>query len=349
MFRKLFTVLFGILLATVVISDATAQIDQFEGDWVNADPNTDGLTQLVINRGGSGINVQAWGSCTPVDCEWGTVSGVAYAPDINADMFRDTRVLTATFNLSTGTTTLMIQPMGTNQLEVTMLRHYTDTSGRTNTHTVYTFNRNTVAPPSSDAAGEAAPERFFVNLDDAYLVHEPGTNTLQIASQGNVLSYGGDWEIVQMRSFLYHLRQRNWQGFYWKVNTSRQEVYRTEGGTFGELGGTDELLNIGVEAIDNPDNPTRFFLRFNDAYMVYVPDSSTLQIAAASSVLSYGGDWQSEQMQPFLYHLRQNNWQDFYWKVNTSRQEVYRVGGGTFGELGGTDTALSLTVEPVNE
>ncbi len=346
MFRRFLTVLFGILLTAGLASQASAQVAQFEGDWVNADANTDGLTRLVIRSESGGVQVRAWGSCTPVDCEWGAVGGVPYTTDINTDMFQNAQVMTATFDSSTGQTMLLIEPIGANQLEVTTLRQYTDASGRSNVHSVYTFNQNPETSGGS-SADQVAPERFLVNLNDAYLVHTPGTNSLQIASQGNVLSYGGDWEIVQMRPFLYHLRQQNWQGFYWKVNTSRQEVYRVEGGTFGELGGTDEVLNIGVEPVDSPDAPTRFFLRFNDAYLVYVPGNGTLQVAATGNVLSYGNDWQSVQMQPYLYHLRQNNWQGFYWKVNTSRQEVYRVEGGTFGELGGTEEVLNLTVEPI--
>ncbi len=346
MLRRFLITILGILLTAGLANQSAAQVSQFEGDWVNADADTDGLTRLMIRNESGALQVQAWGSCTPVDCEWGTVGGVPYTTDINQDMFQTAQMITAMFDSATGRMTLLIEPISADQLQVTTLRQYTDASGRSNVHSVYTFNRNSESTSESNSADQA-PERFFVNLDDAYLVHTTGTNSLQIASQGNVLTYGGDWEIVQMRPFLYHLRQNVWQDFYWKVNTSRQEVYRTEGGTFGELGGTDEVLNIGVEPVDNPDAPTRFFLRFNDAYLVYMPGNGTLQIAAAGSVLSYGNDWQSVQMRPFLYHLRQNNWQDFYWKVNTSRQEVYRTEGGTFGELGGTDEILNVTVEPV--
>ena len=94
-----------------------------------------------------------------------------------------------------------------------------------------------------------APQRFFLRFSDAYLVHVPGSTTLQITTVGNVLSYGGDWQVKQMKPYLYHMRQKVWKDFYWKVNTSRKEVYRITGGTFGKLGGQSEVLNITVDVV----------------------------------------------------------------------------------------------------
>jgi hypothetical protein len=191
------------------------------------------------------------------------------------------------------------------------------------------------------------PKRFLLRFSDAYLVYQPGTGTLQITTAGNVLSYGKDWQVAKLKPYLYHLRQNVWKDFFWKVNTSRKEVYQVSGGTFGKLGGQDKGLNITVDAVGSPEDPTRFLLRFSDAYLVHVPGTSTLQITAVGNVLSYGKDWQVKQMQPYLYHMRQNVWKGFYWKVNTSRKEVYRVRGGTFGKLGGQEEVLNITVDVV--
>jgi hypothetical protein len=191
------------------------------------------------------------------------------------------------------------------------------------------------------------PKRFLLRFSDAYLVYQPGTTTLQIAAVGNVLSYGKDWQVKKMKPYLYHMRQNVWKGFYWKVNTSRKQVYRVRGGTFGQLGGQEEVLNITVEPVGNPDDPTRYLLRFSDAYLVYQPGTTTLQVTAVGNVLSYGKDWQVKKMKPYLYHMRQKVWKGFYWKVNTSREEVYKVTGGTFGQLGGQSTVLDITVDVV--
>ena len=109
-----------------------------------------------------------------------------------------------------------------------------------------------------------------------------------------------------------------------------------------------ELLKIGVEVVGNPQRPTRFFLRFSDAYLVHVPDTKTLQITAQNNVLSYGKDWDIRQVNPYIYHLRQGNWRDFYWKVNTFVERVYRVRNGMFGDEGGQETNLNINVESIN-
>jgi hypothetical protein len=203
----------------------------------------------------------------------------------------------------------------------------------------------------SPGIGATQPDRFILTFSDAYLVYVPATGTLQVTAESCVLSYGADWEAVALKPYLYHMRLKTWSGFYWKVNTSRREVYKVTGGTFGSLGGSDtKINNIAVEPVGGSDTvaPERFFLRFSDSKLVYVPGTGTLQISASGYVLSYGGDWKVAKVYDYLYHMKQNVWSGFYWKVNTSRKEVYKVTGGTFGSLGGTDTRLGgITVTVV--
>jgi hypothetical protein len=207
------------------------------------------------------------------------------------------------------------------------------------------------APATQASQGEDKPavalKRFLLKFDDAYLVHQPGKSGLQIAAQDNVLSYGSDWQVRQLKPYLFHLKQNVWKDFYWKVNTSRHEVYRVTGGQFGKMGGTEQKIGIGVDTVGSADKPTRFLLRFNDAYLVHQAGQSGLQIVAQDNVLSYGNDWQVQQLKPYLFHLKQNVWKDFYWKVNTSRKEAYRVKGGQFGQMGGQETKMDMIVDPV--
>ncbi len=202
------------------------------------------------------------------------------------------------------------------------------------------------APRPSSAVG-MAPKRFMLRFSDAYLVYQVKSKNLQITAQNMVLSYGRDWQVKQLKPYLFHLRQKVWKGFFWKVNTSRKQVYRAKGGTFGRLGGTESVLNIRVDPVGGDNNPKRLMLRFSDGSLVYQPKAKSLQTSAHTTVLSYGGDWQSSQLKSYLYHLRQKVWKGFYWKVNTSRKQVYRVEGGKFGSLGGREKVLDITVDVV--
>ena len=228
---------------------------------------------------------------------------------------------------------------------VKAMRQAADHFGMKNTPVGDVVYGRKIAPVAEETSNQESFARFFLHFPDAYLVHEPGNKRLQIVAEGAVLSYGADWEIKKMKDYLYHLRQNVWKDFYWKGNTSRKQVYKVTGGSFGQLRGQEKALGIKVDVVGSTNNPDRFLLRFPDAYLAYNPGNKSLQIIAEGAVLSYGGDWEVKKMKDYLVHLRQKMWKDFYWKVNTSRKKVYKVRNGTFGQLGGQEQALNIKVE----
>ena len=194
-----------------------------------------------------------------------------------------------------------------------------------------------------------APRRFFLDFNEARLVYKPATKTAQIATGDKVLSYCNDWEKCQLQPYLYHFREKFWAGFYWKVNTSRREVYRVTGGTFCKLGGSEQKLDIIVDVIGGSDTsaPETIFLRFKNARLVYVPNTKTLQISEGNTVLSYGSDWDKCNLNFFTYHLKHKFAQTFFWKVDTNKKTAMEVTGGTFCKPGGSETPLPFTVTVV--
>ncbi len=193
----------------------------------------------------------------------------------------------------------------------------------------------------------AAPQSFFLDFQDAYLVFEPASSTLQVVAQNSVLSYGQKWNKVQLKPYLYHLRRNDWKGFFWQVNTSRKEVIMIRNGNFGRITeGERRKLEIDVDPVGRGGNfqPERVLLRFRKAYLVYVPGRDTLQIAGAGAVLSRGEDWTVCRLKPYLYHFRQANWREFFFQVNTSRKEAWKVNDGEFCRLGGRKTRLDFGV-----
>jgi len=100
-----------------------------------------------------------------------------------------------------------------------------------------------------------APKNFQLHFSDLSLVHSPNRGSPQISALGIVLSYGQDWEVRQLKPFLYHIKQEFWKNFFWKVNSSRKEVYRVTNGSFGALGGKDFRLNINVKVVESTSRP----------------------------------------------------------------------------------------------
>lgn len=60
----------AILMALMALSFTVSAVN-LNGTWINEDPNTRGITKLVINKQDS--RVHAWGQCHPHDCDWGKV------------------------------------------------------------------------------------------------------------------------------------------------------------------------------------------------------------------------------------------------------------------------------------
>lgn len=60
---------------TVEVREAGSELDDFVGEWVNVDPETRGLTRIIIEREGDVPLVQGFGRCHPKDCDLGMTKG----------------------------------------------------------------------------------------------------------------------------------------------------------------------------------------------------------------------------------------------------------------------------------
>jgi hypothetical protein len=200
---------------------------------------------------------------------------------------------------------------------------------------------------------------YILQLQDAALIYEPSGKSLQITAVGTTLSRGKDWEVSQVKPYLYHLQHTSWKNFFWKVNTGKREVHLVWGGIFGgsesetrrretprEDEGTRENITLEVIGGSNDQAPSRFFIHFPNMELVFVPMTGDVRLAAAGSTLSPYYDWQSCRLQDSLFHLRSKIWERYYWKIDTSRMQAWRTRGeqAVFCKPGGEDSALPVTI-----
>jgi hypothetical protein len=125
-----------------LIMNASASLSQFSGKWINVDSNNRGITTLDILVTGTNVQVHAWGSCYPNDCDWGTVDSYAFASDVSSDISSTANSLLAFFDFGFSENVLVIRPDG-NNLKVESFDRFTDNSGRSNFLSQYTFQRST--------------------------------------------------------------------------------------------------------------------------------------------------------------------------------------------------------------
>ena len=51
--------------------------------WVADDPATRGIVKVVLALSGGALSFHAFGACSPSPCDWGTVKGRTYGPDVS--------------------------------------------------------------------------------------------------------------------------------------------------------------------------------------------------------------------------------------------------------------------------
>ncbi|OQY06100.1 MAG: hypothetical protein B6I22_06240 [Desulfobacteraceae bacterium 4572_123] len=120
-----------------------AGIGNFSGTWKNIDSKTRGVTTIKISAKGSSASVHAWGSCTPVDCDWGALKAKA-AP---------TNKLKALFKNNFSKRRMVLTLTGRNRLKAEVKTNFTDKSGRKDYTAVYQFNRSGKKPSHSKPTG----------------------------------------------------------------------------------------------------------------------------------------------------------------------------------------------------
>ena len=116
-----------------------AGLSYFSGTWKNADTKTRGLTTVRVRTAGESVWVRAWGVCHPTDCDWGEVSGNAFAPGVSTDPTSSAQKVTALFETSFSNTLLTLSQSDDDELEADTQTHFTDNSGRSSYSATYTL------------------------------------------------------------------------------------------------------------------------------------------------------------------------------------------------------------------
>lgn len=102
------------------------------GDWVNVDPNTNGMTRLTIGQSDAGYTFHGYGKCHPQDCDWGEIPAAPVTA--GADQ------LWGSYNFGFKKTHITVRP-DDNELEATVVNDYADGDGRTDRTDFYRLRR----------------------------------------------------------------------------------------------------------------------------------------------------------------------------------------------------------------
>lgn len=170
-----------------------AALNQFVGDWKNTDPNTRGITTLVIDGNANNLTMRAWGKCLPQDCDWGTVDAYAYAPNVSAPIAPTAQAVSAVFTTGFSQTLLIVTPAGNNLIRAEVYTRFTDNRNRSNITEVYTFKRQLRLMPMRPVPGPMPMPGPMLRED--CVSFNPNTTTVR--------NIDGRWTIVDGNNLLF--------------------------------------------------------------------------------------------------------------------------------------------------
>ena len=104
--------------------------------WINP-AATGTLRAVILSNAGGVLRVHAYGYCSPVPCNWGTITGITFGPSVSATT-GGTFLAPYTFSFARALLDGVVNAAGT-RLTVKTWTEFTDHSGRSNYETTETF------------------------------------------------------------------------------------------------------------------------------------------------------------------------------------------------------------------
>ena len=95
------------------------------------------------------------------------------------------------------------------------------------------------------------PTRFVLHFSNASLVYTPASKNLNLAAEGDVLTYGKEWKKCNVNHATYHFKQNSWENIYWSVNTDNSIAHRIRNADAFCSPDTfpSEPLNVGIRIV----------------------------------------------------------------------------------------------------
>lgn len=219
--KKICTFVAAAMVAFAFIAPTMAALNDFNGDWENADRNTRGITKLQIAVRGANVTVQAWGACSPQDCDWGAVQGAPYSSSVDEDMTGRPKAVTAVFNPSHAQTILVITQAGRNKLKIDAYTHF-KSGGRNNYTQTYTMVRPRPVAQAPTPAPAQGPEDCIA-FDPAHAAVKQAQGHWKVAA-GNMwlMDFGANKAKADQALSVIRKYRLNKQCFVGRPNPSMQ-------------------------------------------------------------------------------------------------------------------------------
>jgi thioredoxin 1 len=155
-----------------------ADIDDFVGDWANVNPETGGMTRLVIDRvDDNTVTFHGYGACHPIDCDWGLTEATWLQ---STGQTGASPKLAGLYRRSWADRTVIVE-RSDELLLVESISDFTEADGRTDATYNYELRRLTPTEATATAQAERAVGTIAADLgtDNIFAVETAAVATLQ--------------------------------------------------------------------------------------------------------------------------------------------------------------------------
>lgn len=192
------------------------------------------------------------------------------------------------------------------------------------------------------------PAKWTLELSGCKLVYRPKGFMLNVYSHDAIVSCHREWRKCQIKPSIHQIKHAAWQPFLWEVDTIDRAVWQVTNVKFCKKGGNAKEVKMKVDVMGGTETlpPTEFVLHLADARLEYEPKPGKFRILAFGNQIAYIPFWRCMQVQGHLYHLKHELWKDFFWEIDTFKNEVSKVTGRPFGQdAGGAAQKLDIVLK----
>ena len=181
------------------------------------------------------------------------------------------------------------------------------------------------------------PTRFVVHFCRLNVAFLPDGSIIQVTDGDSVISYGADWRVLQQGDLVYHVKRSGWEDVFLRVEArDGGRVEKVTGATAPAIPASVSIVGGTIKVSFRPGAVPQ---------MIVDPAQKTIRFEAAGLPLADERLWEMVFVDTHLVHLRKRRWRNFFWKVDTSRQELYYMTGIDGMDFGTRDQYFTWTYD----
>ena len=256
----------AVLIMCGMTGTSYAALEQFAGTWKNVKTDTGGITTLEIDVTGTTVKIRAWGSCTPKDCDWGSVSALPYAPNISSDLSETANALTAEFRTGFSNTLLVVKLPKGGALRVDAFTHFTK-GNRTDYFNAYKFKAVNVKPVNLKPMAMPSVKEDCVGFNPATTkVSRVGRNWKIVDGSHWLFDFGSNKSEADKSLQIIKRYRMNKSCFVGRPNPSFKYMLVNDNAPSGSGAGED-CISFNPGSIDVANNSGRWKIVDGSHYM----------------------------------------------------------------------------------